>query len=55
MAAQATQKRIMSEIQPDAFSLEAKYARFDKFLKSLWKDVYPETATDLHDHYGVRL
>jgi SAM-dependent methyltransferase len=49
MAAQATQKRIMSEIQPDAFSLEAKYARFDKFLKSLWKDVYPETATDLHD------
>jgi ubiquinone/menaquinone biosynthesis C-methylase UbiE len=43
------------ELQPEYGTIEAKYARFDAFLKTLWKDVYPEYTSGLHDHITAKV
>jgi ubiquinone/menaquinone biosynthesis C-methylase UbiE len=50
MAVHALREDAAFELQPEYASLAEKYARFDRFLKTLWKDVYPEYTSDLHDH-----
>ncbi|MBL0372657.1 class I SAM-dependent methyltransferase [Rhizobium sp. KVB221] len=49
MAAHALRNDNVFQIEPEYRSLEEKYARFDKFLKGLWSDVYPEYTSTLHD------
>lgn len=49
MAVHALRDDLASEIQVRHDSTPEKYARFDRFLKTLWKDVYPEYTSGLHD------
>jgi ubiquinone/menaquinone biosynthesis C-methylase UbiE len=50
MAVHALREDAAFELKPEYASIAEKYARFDRFLKTLWKDVYPEYTSGLHDH-----
>jgi 2-polyprenyl-3-methyl-5-hydroxy-6-metoxy-1,4-benzoquinol methylase len=50
MAVNALREDAASLLQPEYHTIEQKYARFDKFLKGLWSDVYPEHTSGLHDY-----
>jgi len=55
MAVHALREDAAFELQPEYASVAEKYARFDRFLKTLWKDVYPEYTSGLHDHITAQV